>query len=127
MSIWHRLTSSGQRIARAENWGSSLENADLENADLRPQTSDLENADLENTDLENTDLENTDLENTDLENADLAEQRPTIENTDVSQTLFKKITAFARERIMAAMNLNPLVRLFFFFCYLLLSFQFFSH
>ena len=26
-------------------------------------------------------------------------------------------TAFARERIMAAMNLNPLVRLFFFFCY----------
>ena len=30
-----------------------------------------------------------------------------------------RFRAFARERIMAAMNLNPLVRLFFFFCYLL--------
>ena len=27
---------------------------------------------------------------------------------------------------MAAMNLNPLVRLFFFFCYLLFCFQFFQ-
>ena len=35
-------------------------------------------------------------------------------NTDAAQTL-QKITAFARERIMAAMNLNPLVCLFFFF------------
>ena len=79
----------------------------------RPQTTDLENADLENTDLENTDLENADLANKDLE------------NTNVSQTL-SKITAFARERIMAAMNLNPLVSLFFFFCYLLFCFQFFQ-
>ena len=51
-----------------------------------------------------------------LENADLA-NKDLVDNTDVSQTL-KKITAFARERIMAAMNLNALVRLFFFFCYL---------
>ena len=58
-----------------------------------------------------------------LENADLATKE--LENTDVSKTL-RKITAFARERIMAAMNLNPLIRFFFFFCYLLFCFQFFQ-
>ena len=35
-------------------------------------------------------------------------------NTDAAQTL-QKITAFAHEGIMAAMNLNPLVCLFYFF------------
>ena len=72
----------------------------------RPLTTDLENADLENTDLENTDLENADLENTDHENADVENMdlaNKDLENTDVSQTL-KKISACARERIMAAMK-----------------------
>ena len=66
----------------------------------------LENTHLENADLENIDLENADLEtDTDLANKDL-------ENTDVSQTL-KKISACARERIMAPMK--SLSCFFFFF------------
>ena len=52
-----------------------------------------------------------------------AKQRPR-KHRRVTNTL--KITAIARERIMAAMNLNPLVRLFFFSCYLPFCFQFFQ-
>ena len=81
---------------------------------------------------------------TDLENADLEKKKKRrtkglkfitlsskgcfcICDTSVfSRSLFARsafsrsaFSSFARERIMAAMNLNPLVRLFFFFCYLL--------
>ena len=60
----------------------------------------------------------TDLENAMLSKTQTSEMQTLqtlfSKNTDAAQTL-QKITAFARERIMAAMNLNPLVCLFFFF------------
>ena len=84
-----------------------LENTDLENADLRPQTSKTQTSKTQTSKMQTS-------------------KTQTLETKTCHKHL-KQITAFARERIMAAMNLNPIVRLFFLFCYMLFCFQFFSN
>ena len=101
----------GRLLRRLASVRGCLENTDLENADLRLQTSKTQTS---KTQTSKTQTSKTQTSKT-----------QTLQ-TKTCHKHFKKITTFARERIMAAMNLNPIVRLFFFFCYLLFCFQFFQ-